>query len=57
MTTQYIITAEAVQIIGNVLVQLPYKDAVKAVRALESIELIEDTKIDSDKDETAKEDE
>jgi hypothetical protein len=38
MTTKYIITAEAVQTIGSLLMQLPYKDAVKAVQALESIE-------------------
>jgi hypothetical protein len=56
MTTQYIITAEAAQIIANTLVQLPYKDAVKAVRALESIERMEDASNDSDKAETSKED-
>jgi hypothetical protein len=43
MTTKYIITAEAVQTIGNLLVQLPYKDAVRAVQALESITPVEDT--------------
>jgi 5,10-methylene-tetrahydrofolate dehydrogenase/methenyl tetrahydrofolate cyclohydrolase len=43
MTTKYIITTEAAQTIGNLLVQLPYKDAVKAVQALESIEPVKDT--------------
>jgi hypothetical protein len=48
MTTKYSITVESAQIIADVLVQLPYKTVVKAVQALESIQLIEETPKDPD---------